>query len=600
MFMTEVFFVSTREHPGVKFGGPIGDVRDPETGLGIGTMVYGDFSIRVTEPEKLVVGLVGMGRSSNEDFLGWFKSQVLKVTRDRIAELLVKKRWPLLDVTSGAYTEEIETEVIAGVKPHVDTYGLTVVRLGNFHVSIKEEDEATLKKFSKDAAYSRMAGGFQQYAQGQAMLGASEGMAKGGGGGSDGALSGMGMGMGMGMAQMFMNQNQQQQRQAPPRSRPSPRRLRRHAHPRAAPEGAAGAAGGGRALGRGVQRQARGADEAAVTHRGGTRRVRVLGGLPLEERWGLWCFDRGPRMGSEPQRRVRHAPAQRLRCLNGTKVALARRRVLALRAAGAAGLRRLRVPDAPSGRAAAEAEPGDDRPHRAARRRGLRPRAASPGAASPGCALLQRLQARRRRACSTVRGRQLLRPRGRGHRRAARRPCEEAWKQRKLGRGASTITQQLAKNLWLSTDRSLLRKAKELILAHRLEEALPKNRILTLYLNVVEWGNGVYGIEAGAREHFGVSAAQPLASAQGAILAAMLPAPRKRSPKSGSRALKKRRPLDHRSDAGAQAAVRRAGLSGARGDRSAPRRERGRGAERAGGLLMASARASSAYCVQTA
>jgi membrane protease subunit (stomatin/prohibitin family) len=215
LFITEVFFVSTREHTGVKFGGPIGDVRDPETGLGIGTMVYGDFSIRVTEPEKLVVGLVGMGRASNEDFLGWFKSQVLKVTKDRIAELLVKKRWALLDVTSGAYTEEIETEVIGGVKPHVDTYGLTVVRLGNFHVSIKEEDEATLKKFSKDVAYSKMAGGFQQYAQGQAMLGASEGMAKGGGGGSDGAMAGMGMGMGMGMAQMFMNNNNQQRQGQP-------------------------------------------------------------------------------------------------------------------------------------------------------------------------------------------------------------------------------------------------------------------------------------------------------------------------------------------------------------------------------------------------
>ncbi|MBN1207574.1 MAG: SPFH domain-containing protein, partial [Myxococcaceae bacterium] len=112
LFVTEIFFVSTREHPGVKFGGPIGDVRDPETGLGIGTMVYGDFSIRVTDPEKLVVGLVGMGRSTNDDFLGWFKNQMLKVTKDRIAELLVKKRWPLLDVTSGAYTEEIETEVI--------------------------------------------------------------------------------------------------------------------------------------------------------------------------------------------------------------------------------------------------------------------------------------------------------------------------------------------------------------------------------------------------------------------------------------------------------------------------------------------------------
>ncbi|QSQ24068.1 SPFH domain-containing protein [Pyxidicoccus parkwayensis] len=220
LFISEVFFVSVREVAGVKFGGPIGDVRDPETGLGIGTMVYGDFSIRVTDPERLVVGLVGMGRTGNDELLGWFKNQVLKVTRDRIAELLVKKRWPLLDVTSGAYTEEIETEVIAGLKPHVDGYGLTVVRMGNFHVSIKPEDEATLKKLSKDVAYSRLAGGFQQYAQGQAMLGAAEGMAKGGdGSGAGSALGGMGMGMGFGMAQQFMNQQHQQQ---PQQQQPAP------------------------------------------------------------------------------------------------------------------------------------------------------------------------------------------------------------------------------------------------------------------------------------------------------------------------------------------------------------------------------------------
>ncbi|MBU8900248.1 monofunctional biosynthetic peptidoglycan transglycosylase [Corallococcus sp. M34] len=116
------------------------------------------------------------------------------------------------------------------------------------------------------------------------------------------------------------------------------------------------------------------------------------------------------------------------------------------------------------------------------------------------------------------------------------RAVEESVRKHKLGRGASTITQQLAKNLWLSTDRSLWRKGKELVLARRLEDALTKKRILTLYLNVVEWGNGVYGIEAGAREHFGVSAAQ-VSVAQAAILAAMLPAPRKRSPSSGSPAL---------------------------------------------------------------
>ncbi len=120
-----------------------------------------------------------------------------------------------------------------------------------------------------------------------------------------------------------------------------------------------------------------------------------------------------------------------------------------------------------------------------------------------------------------------------------RKALEEAWEKGRLGRGASTITQQLAKNLWLSTDRSLFRKAKELVLAHRLEETLTKKRILTLYLNVAEWGQGVYGIEAGAREHFSVSASE-LTVAQGAILAAMLPAPRKRSPSSGSRALWRR------------------------------------------------------------
>jgi len=116
---------------------------------------------------------------------------------------------------------------------------------------------------------------------------------------------------------------------------------------------------------------------------------------------------------------------------------------------------------------------------------------------------------------------------------------EEAWEKRQLGRGASTLTQQLAKNLWLSTDRSLLRKAKEFVLAHRLEQAMPKNRILTLYLNVAEWGDGVYGIEAGAREYFGVSAAK-VTPAQAAILAAMLPAPRKRTPDSKSPALRRR------------------------------------------------------------
>lgn len=221
LFIAEIYFVSTHEIQGIKFGGPIGDVRDPETGLGIGTMVYGDFSFKVLDPEKLVIGLTGLGRVGNDDFVNWFKGQVLKVTRDRIAELVVKKAWPLLNVTSGAYTEEIEEEVLAGLGKHLDDYGVKVIRLGNFHVSIKEEDEATLKRLSKDVAYSKLAGGFANYAQAQAMMGAGEGMARGGGAGGT-ALEGMGLGVGFGMAQMFANMQGQRPPGAPGAPGPAP------------------------------------------------------------------------------------------------------------------------------------------------------------------------------------------------------------------------------------------------------------------------------------------------------------------------------------------------------------------------------------------
>jgi monofunctional biosynthetic peptidoglycan transglycosylase len=108
----------------------------------------------------------------------------------------------------------------------------------------------------------------------------------------------------------------------------------------------------------------------------------------------------------------------------------------------------------------------------------------------------------------------------------------------RLGRGASTITQQLAKNLWLDEERTLSRKLREAILARRLE-TLGKKRVLELYLNVAEWGDGIYGADAAARVWFGKSAAD-LMPEEAAVLAAMLPAPRKRSPTRPSAALIKR------------------------------------------------------------
>ncbi|GJM22975.1 MAG: hypothetical protein DHS20C15_28900 [Planctomycetota bacterium] len=218
VFVAEVFFVSTREHTGVKFGGRVGHVEDPKSGIPVETMVHGEFSFRVSEPESLVTGLVGMGRAESHHVRSWLKEQVLKVIRDRIGELCVKNKWPLLDVTSGAYTVEIEQFVLGELGNHVGSYGLRIARLGNFVIAIDEEDGDNLKKLYTDAAYLRTVGGvgaYKDFAAGKAMMGAGEGMAKGGGGagGGDGGaasagmLGGAGLGVGLGLAQLLVKDN---------------------------------------------------------------------------------------------------------------------------------------------------------------------------------------------------------------------------------------------------------------------------------------------------------------------------------------------------------------------------------------------------------
>jgi membrane protease subunit (stomatin/prohibitin family) len=201
VFISEIFFVNTREMTDVKFGGQIGKVRDVQSGLLVQMMVHGTFSARVLDPPRLVIGLVGLQKHQGNLFLQWFRDQVLKVIKDDIAELCVVKKWPLTDVVSGAYTEEIEVEALSGLRVHVESYGLEVVRFGNFHIAMGEEDEERLNKFYERASYVNMTGGlagYQQLAQAELMMNAGEGMKHGGGG--DG-------GAGM-AAQMMNNMNQ--------------------------------------------------------------------------------------------------------------------------------------------------------------------------------------------------------------------------------------------------------------------------------------------------------------------------------------------------------------------------------------------------------
>jgi monofunctional biosynthetic peptidoglycan transglycosylase len=112
----------------------------------------------------------------------------------------------------------------------------------------------------------------------------------------------------------------------------------------------------------------------------------------------------------------------------------------------------------------------------------------------------------------------------------------------RAARGASTITQQLAKNLYLSTSKDPVRKIKEVIITLLLERTLNKRRILEIYLNIIEWGRGIFGIEAAARSFFGKSAAG-LTLEEGARLAAVIPSP-----------------LLHRPDADTRYVIRRKGI----------------------------------------
>src|SRR5258708_553314 len=198
LFKTELYFVSTREFPDLPFGGTIDNVVDPDTGLAVGLRVFGEYSMKIVEPQSLILNLVGtQNLQTNDEITNWMREQLLKTLRTDVVSNIVQSGWAILGIAS--HTEEIEATTIDKVQANVNTYGCQIVRLGNFTISIKEEDEATLKGLRKDVAYTKLAGGFQQYAAGEALLGVGEGASQGGGA-LPPALLGVGLGMGQQVA----------------------------------------------------------------------------------------------------------------------------------------------------------------------------------------------------------------------------------------------------------------------------------------------------------------------------------------------------------------------------------------------------------------
>jgi membrane protease subunit (stomatin/prohibitin family) len=204
-FKAEIYFVGTREFPNMRFGGRLDEVQDPQTGLIVTLRAFGEYALRVNDPTKLILNLVGtVDVTDNSAITSWVSQQLLKVARTTVTTQLMSGAWPILGLSM--HSPEIEAQSLQAGSQELADYGISLTRLGNVDVNLDEDDNKRLKKLAGDTAYSRLAGGFLQAAQAEALQGAGEGMAQGGA-----AVTPMFMGMGMGMA----GQVQQAPGQAP-------------------------------------------------------------------------------------------------------------------------------------------------------------------------------------------------------------------------------------------------------------------------------------------------------------------------------------------------------------------------------------------------
>jgi membrane protease subunit (stomatin/prohibitin family) len=207
-FKAEIYFVGAREFPHCRFGGRLDEVQDPVTGLIVTLRAFGEYAMRVLDPVKLIVNLVGtVDVTNNEAITGWVAQQLLKVTRTTITTQLMSGAWPILGLS--VHSPDIEVATMPAANEQLADYGLAIARFGNLDVNLDDDDNARLKKLAGDTAYSRLAGGFLQAAQAEALQGAGEGMAQGGG-----AVTPMFLGAGLGMAGQMM--------QPPPQTAPVP------------------------------------------------------------------------------------------------------------------------------------------------------------------------------------------------------------------------------------------------------------------------------------------------------------------------------------------------------------------------------------------
>lgn len=259
VFVTDLFFVTMRPIYNVPFGGELGYMEDPLLGEMVTPRIFGTFSFQVTDPERLIIGYLGVRATTEEEQAKWIKGVFMNSVTTVVGEMCVSEEKSLLQIMP---MQNVLAEKFKERAPNLNDIGIQIREVGQFRLNLSDEDEQTLKEaqaeigaakraarkaqigvsqaeaearqrqyeldqeYQQDSRYvQNLAGGnYGQYAAGKAMIGAGEGMAQGGGEGGGNMMAGAGLGVGFGMAQM-MGQGfgqAQQQPQPKPGGPPAP------------------------------------------------------------------------------------------------------------------------------------------------------------------------------------------------------------------------------------------------------------------------------------------------------------------------------------------------------------------------------------------
>ncbi len=201
--MSEIYFVSTRDFANNRFGGSMGQVTDPDTNLAVAMGMHGQFAFECFDAGRLIMNLVGTrGISSNEDIVAALREQILKHARAILNGQLRERHWDITRITDGSVNVEFEPAISKAANEGVADYGLRITRLQDFAATITDASWATYQEITKRRANMGLARdpAYAAMAQGEVMLGAADGLRKGGGmGGTTGTLAGAGIGAGLGL-----------------------------------------------------------------------------------------------------------------------------------------------------------------------------------------------------------------------------------------------------------------------------------------------------------------------------------------------------------------------------------------------------------------